>query len=327
MRGERPAPVRGQSSAGARLERPPGRASRAARPSRRRSRMWKPRPRCVSTAALGAEAAALLELARRSGAGRATSDAEARVAEPVVVGVEAHRVAVSSPTGWGWPRARPRRSGWRPRDGLAAGGRARARLGRGARLRARAGRALRLGRRDPLAVVGDPLAVAQVEVVDLLRVELSRYSTRFQTRAAYLVGICSNRATTGPTTPGGISQIALAGKPVVERLELLRATRRRRRPCRTSTGARGRRARGCGSSRWGRCCRRGRRPAARAGRSRRLVDVLAGGGRADRVGDLVAGGRRGCCPWSGWTWPSSPSTGRLDRVDRRARVGGRRTPT
>ena len=38
------------------------------------------------------------------------------------------------------------------------------------------------------------------------------YITRSQTRAANFVGICSKRATTGASTPGGIWQIGLGGR-------------------------------------------------------------------------------------------------------------------
>ena len=41
----------------------------------------------------------------------------------------------------------------------------------------------------------------------------SMYSTRSQTRAAYLVGICSNLATTGLSDPGGTPQTGLSGNP------------------------------------------------------------------------------------------------------------------
>ena len=39
------------------------------------------------------------------------------------------------------------------------------------------------------------------------------YRTRSQTRTAYLVGICSNRAMTGLIDPGGIPQTGLSGNP------------------------------------------------------------------------------------------------------------------
>ena len=151
------------------------------------------------------------------------------------------------------------------------------------------------------------------------------YRTRFQTRAANFVGICSNRATTGPRTPGGIWQMALVGNPalksrsawsdgVVAGALVARVQEDEAAVLQVVDPAGGRAA-------VVRPVHLGReRPVAGA------VDVLAGGRRADRVGHLLAGGHV-LVAHVGLDLADLAGRGRLDGVDRGARerrLGGGR---